>query len=284
MKETFDYIFDSCLVPLIENFYFFNNEFQNKMKIYCHSSRFKKQTNPRIEMNKLDSFDIFNIQAYLNSNDKNISFNFLNRKEFLYNLLKEIQETCKKPAVTESFINFSIRIKKLIVTNLKTFLEEKLFLFLKNTKNFLKSIKDIKKLITPVQEVNNQTLKSPEFNSVGVIESDLIILLEINYNLIIDFLENLDIDEAIDKKDILELLDYHVIQIKISIEEFFNDNMISIIYPNNEIKEDLLSNFKKGIIDKTLKFYENIYNWLNLRIVWEEFEKNSKVIQIIFNL
>ena len=141
-------------------------------------------------------------------------------------------------------------------------------------KNFLSTTRDIKKLITPIIESTNQALN----NSTDISEPDFVILLEINYNMLLSFFENFQILNTKDVNDILEIIDKNIFEMTSIIENFFDNNMITIIYPSNEIKEDLLSNFRKGIIDKTIKFYNSIYNCLNLQNLWENYERNIKVI------
>jgi len=233
--------------------------------------------NPKILINNINSFNKFNLKTYLNSNDKHIFYNFLNKIEFLSNLLKELKEISGNAAKENKFSFFSSTINKMIIEKFKAFLTVQLLYFQKNIKNYLKSMKDIKKLITPIIIAINKPPNSADFNNVDLTESDFITLLEINFNSLVTFFEGFEIKEAKVKKDVLDIIDDHINQLKDCVEEFFFDYMITVVYPNNEIKEDLLSSFKKGIIDKILKFYENIYSYLDLQILWEEFEKYSKV-------
>lgn len=231
----------------------------------------------KVNISSFNTFNNFNPQSYLKSNDKQTHFNFISKSEFISNLLKDLKEISEKISLQDIFAHFSYKVNKLVKEKFKTFLIEKLYFFQKNTKSYLKSVKEIKKLITPVIEANNKSLNSPDFNNVDITESDFILLLEINFKSLLTVFEGFEVDETKEKKDIIDLIDNHVDELRSILEEFFYDNMITVVYPNNEIKEDLLSNFKKGFIEKVMKFYENIYAYLDLEILWEEFDKNTKV-------
>jgi hypothetical protein len=229
-------------------------------------------------------FTTFDSNSYLSWNNKNMYYNFPNKLNFLTNLLTDIQEYFNYFENNEKYIfPYFIQLSKKLTDYFKKFLNEKLFSFTKNIQNFLKSTKDIKKLITPILE-QNISHKSLASQNLEICESDFISLLEVNYNVILTFFEGFKIIETIDKKQILDIIDENVNIMREIIEEFFNDNLITVIYPNNDIKEDLLSNLRKGIIEKTLKFYELIYEYLDLQKLWENYEKYTKVILHYYNI
>lgn len=265
--------------PILDKYYFWVYTFQNRNEFDLNNLKIKGE-NSKTDKSNFNAFSNFNPKSYLKSNDKNIYFALMNKQEFTSNLLKELTDISEKASQQNIYLTFFFKINEMIFKQFKNFLNEKLFYFGKNIKSYLKSTKDIKKLITPVIESSNKAPNSPDFNSIDVAECDFIMLLEINFNSILTFFAGFECTETKDRKDLIDIIDDYVNKLRICLEEFFFDNMITVVYPNNEIKEDLLSNFRKGFIEKTIKFYENVYTYLDLEMLWEEFEKISKVIII----
>lgn len=264
--------------PIIQKFYFSVYMMNNKEKLITENSREENVYDLNIDDKIFNTFSIFESKSYLKWNNKHLYYDFQNKFEFLSNLLKELNQYCSILNKNEKyFFPFFMETNKIMMENYKLFLIEKFFHFTKNINNFLKNTRDIKKLITPIIDSNSSQI-SPNSPNIEIYESDFITLLDINYNAILTFFEGLNIVETLDKKEILDIIDENINKLKNIVEEFFYDNMITVIYPNNDIKEDLLSNFRKGIIEKTLKFYEFIYIFLDLQKLWDDYDKFSKVI------
>ncbi len=284
--NSLNIIFENYICPIIENVYFsvyLFNQNENSIKRSLRGGN-KSMFNKADYKESFNCFTTFDSNSYLSWNNKNMYYNFPNKLNFLTNLLTDIQEYFNYFENNEKYIfPYFIQLSKKLTDYFKKFLNEKLFSFTKNIQNFLKSTKDIKKLITPILE-QNISHKSLASQNLEICESDFISLLEVNYNVILTFFEGFKIIETIDKKQILDIIDENVNIMREIIEEFFNDNLITVIYPNNDIKEDLLSNLRKGIIEKTLKFYELIYEYLDLQKLWENYEKYTKVILHYYNI
>lgn len=297
--QSLNYIFENILFPFVKEFHFRIYKLNSKeAKQSFKNHEAYKQTENLLLQHKAAKLDFTNVSAefdslgYLQANNKNLYFDFINKKNFIIEILKEIIANNSLLSYNSSSDNsndlnnnneegtnnennkfqFGIfgKLESIFIEVFAKFIGEKLEFLNKNAKNFLKTTKEIKRLITPNSD-----------NITDISEPDFIIMLEINFNSIVSFFADFQINNTRHKHEIIEIINTQVSKLRHIVEDFFEDNLITLIYPSNEIKEDFLCDFRKFYCDKTLKFYEQIYSLLDLSVYWDNYEKIIKVIFIL---
>jgi hypothetical protein len=264
------------LLNFTQNYYFDNieekleTEFIKFKKNFFNEKLIKKEKEKEKEIQKEKEIDLLDNINNNTDNRKDFIFHFIKKKLNIFNFLKNLQNFFSFSQEKNSFYLFYSNIEGFINKIFMKIITKYFDLMKINLENFLKSNKEIKKIITPSNEKSNKD------------ECDFVILLEINLKTILNFMGYFDFKETLEKNKLLKIYGNKIEEILELIKEYFYGNLFTIILPSNDIKEDLLSNFKKHIIDKIMNFNEQVYDYLNIKELWVNIRSIEMVIYFLY--